>query len=266
MNKFENKVAVITGAATGIGYEIARQLVTEGASVVLNDVDAALAEESAQKIQAETGGICLPFAGDAGNVEAVYALVDFAVKKLGQIDIVIPNAGITLFGDFFSFTPESFQKVTNLNLQGAFFLTQAAAKQMKKQGTGGKVLLMSSTIGYQGFPFLTTYAMSKAALRMMAKSLVVELSPYHITINALAPGATLTERTLLEDEDYVATWSKLIPLNKIGSTQDMAKTALFLVSDDASHITGQTLLVDGGWTSVSPLPPPPIFMTQVAKQ
>jgi glucose 1-dehydrogenase len=245
--RFNNKVAVITGAGSGIGYEIARQLVHEGASVVLNDLDEKMACDAVCKIANETTGKIVSYSGNAGNVEFIYKLIDFAVNHFGKIDFVVANAGITLFGNFLDFSAESFQKVVNLNLQGSFFLTQAFAKQIQKQGNGGKVLLMSSNIGFQSYPNLSAYGMTKAGIKMLARTLVAELSPLGICINAVAPGATLTERTALEEEDYWASWSEVTPLNKIATTNDIAKTALFLLSEDASHITGQTIVVDGGW-------------------
>jgi glucose 1-dehydrogenase len=244
--RFTDKVVIITGAGTGIGYEIARQLVEESASVVLNDFDEGVARLACKKI----GGNCIPFVGDAGNVDFIYEMVDFTVQSFGKVDMVIANAGITLFGNFLEFTAESFQKVMNLNLQGSFFLTQAFAKQIQKQGNKGNVLLISSNIGFQAYPNLSAYAISKAGIRMMARNLISELSPLGIRINAIAPGATLTERTAQEEDDYWAVWSKITPLNQIATTHEIAKTALFLLSDDANHITGQTLVVDGGWEAV----------------
>lgn len=252
--KFLNKVAVITGAGKGIGFEIASELVHEGASVVLNDIDGKLAQKAATRLMLEGQGKCLPYIGDASDVKVISEMVSFSVEKFGQLDIAIANAGNTVFGDFFEFTVEEFQKVVHLNLQGSFFLVQQAARQMREQGKGGKILVVSSTIGFRAYPNLTIYSMTKSALHMMAKSLVLELSPYGININAIAPGATITERTLLETPDYENTWKDLIPLGKIARPIDIAKPALMLLSEDCNHVTGQTLIIDGGWTAASPYP------------
>jgi 3-oxoacyl-[acyl-carrier protein] reductase len=252
--KFNNRVAVITGAGKGIGFEIARQLVRQGASVVLNDIDEKIAKEAAIKLVLDGPGKCIPAPGDAGDYKYIQKLMRLTIENFGRVDIAVANAGNTLFGDFFEFRIEDFQKVVNLNLQGSFFLAQQAARQMRLQGQGGKILLMSSTIGLRAYPHLAIYSMTKAALHMMAKSLVLDLSPYNITINAIAPGATITERTLLEDPDYQNAWEELIPDGKTAMPSDVAKSALFLLSADASHITGQTLVIDGGWTAISPYP------------
>jgi glucose 1-dehydrogenase len=192
-------------------------------------------------------------AGDCSEVAFIQTLIDAGVRNFGSVDIVIANAGITLFGDFLEYKPEDFYNVMKVNLGGSFFLAQLAARQMKEQETGGRILFMSSVTGHQAHKNLAAYAMSKAALEMLAKNLVLELSPYKITVNAIAPGATSTERTK-SDPDYEKTWSRITPIGKPASIQDIASTALFLVSPEAGHITGQTLIVDGGWTSVSPSP------------
>lgn len=249
---FKGKTAIVTGAGQGIGLEICRRLVNSGANVVLNDIDAQLASDAVKGFESETGK-CIAFPGDSSNLEVIREMVAKTVSKFGQLNIVIANAGITLFGDFLTYPEESFFKVMKINLGGSFFLTQAAANQMKKQGGGGTILLMSSVTGHQAHKNLAAYAMSKAALEMMAKNLVLELSPLKININTIAPGATLTERTL-QDPDYIKVWQKLTPMGRPASVSDIAAAALFLVSDSAKHITGQSLIIDGGWTSVSPSP------------
>jgi NAD(P)-dependent dehydrogenase (short-subunit alcohol dehydrogenase family) len=140
-----------------------------------------------------------------------------------------------------------------VNLGGTFFLAQAAANQMKLQGTGGSLLFTSSVTGHQAHKDLAAYAMSKAALEMLAKNLVIELSQYKINVNTIAPGATLTERTL-NDPTYADIWSKLTPMGRPAYVEDISNAALFLVSEKARHITGQNVMVDGGWTCISPSP------------
>ncbi|MBS1576048.1 MAG: SDR family oxidoreductase [Bacteroidetes bacterium] len=249
---FDQQTAIVTGAGQGIGFEIARQLCANGASVVLNDIDPAYANEAAGKINKEKG-ICVAMPGDASDTSFIQSMVDTAIKKFGKLNIVVANAGITLFADFFEYTADAFNKVMQLNLGGSFFLAQSAAKQMKAQQSGGRILFMSSVVGHQAHKNLAAYAITKAGLEMLAKNLVVELSPYNITVNAIAPGATLTERTL-HDAEYEKTWSRITPIGKPATVNDIANAALFMVSPASGHITGQSLVIDGGWTSVSPSP------------
>jgi glucose 1-dehydrogenase len=249
---FKQKVVIITGAGQGIGLEIARQLAAQGAAVLLNDIDDTLAHKAVEQITAQ-GGICAACVGDISDVEFCQTIVNEAVKKFNQIDILIANAGVTLFGDFFDYEPAAFERVVAVNLRGTFFLTQAATRQMRAQQTCGRVLLMSSVTAHQAHQYLAAYSMTKAAIEMLAKNLVIELSPHNITINTVAPGATMTERTA-EDLDYFKTWAAITPLSRPATVQDIADAVLFLVSSQARHITGQSLIVDGGWTAISPTP------------
>jgi NAD(P)-dependent dehydrogenase (short-subunit alcohol dehydrogenase family) len=251
-DSFKGQVAIVTGAGQGIGFEICKQLASQGATVLLNDVDDSLTQSCVKKIKAD-GGNCIGLSGDASDVDFINEIVKQAVNTFGKLNIAIANAGITLYADFFEYTPDSFSKVMQLNLGGSFFLAQAAAKQMKQQGTGGSILFMSSVVGHQAHKNLAAYAITKAGLEMLAKNLVIELSPHNINVNAIAPGATLTERTL-HDADYEKTWSRITPIGKPATTNDIANAALFLVNPASRHITGQSLIVDGGWTSVSPSP------------
>lgn len=249
---FKGKTAIVTGAGQGIGLEICRKLCAAGVKVILNDVDATLAAEACRELT-DTGATCIAVPGDSSDLQIIAQLVDTAVSNFGKLDIAIANAGITLFGDFFDYTPEAFSRVMQVNLYGTFFLAQAAAKQMKAQNAGGRLLFMSSVTGHQAHRNLAAYGMTKAAVEMLARNLVIEVSKFGITVNCIAPGATATERTL-EDPQYEQTWSRITPTGRAGRVQDVANTALFLVSEEASQITGQTIVVDGGWSAVSPDP------------
>lgn len=252
-NRWQNQSAIITGAGIGIGFEIARQLAEKGVQVLLNDIHEPAAREAKDKIEAD-GGICEIIVGDSSELDCIQEMVQAVIRHFGQLDLVIANAGITTFGGFLDYQAQDFDRLMAVNLKGSFFLAQQAAKQMIEQKGGGRMLLMSSVTGHQAHPDLAAYGMTKAALQMLAKSLGVELAAHGITVNALSPGATLTERTLQLDPQFQEIWERITPNGKTASTADIAHAALFLLSPYSGHITGQTLVVDGGWTSVSPPP------------
>ncbi|XOV93905.1 MAG: SDR family NAD(P)-dependent oxidoreductase [Bacteroidota bacterium] len=252
MKSLAGKSAIVTGAGTGIGFEVCKQLVINGCHVILNDVEEDVANQAAEKLKGNPGK-CVPAVGDSSDIKTIKSFVNAAVTHFGKLDIAIANAGITSFGDFFSFKEDMFQRLLDVNLRGTFFLVQEASKYMKEHD-GGSIVMTSSVTGHQAVKNLSAYGMSKAAIEMLSKALVIDLSPHQININCVAPGATVTERTLLEEEDYEGTWSKLIPMNRACYPIDIANAIMFLASDEARQITGQTIVVDGGWTATSPLP------------
>jgi 3-oxoacyl-[acyl-carrier protein] reductase len=250
---FHQQVAIVSGAGKGIGFAMARQLALQGANVVLNDIDIDLAATASDAIKAE-GGSCEAFGGDISEIEIIEGIVKFTVDIFGKLDILLANAGITTYGDFLEYQPTSMQRLLQINLFGTFFLTQAATKQMVKQGHGGSILITSSVTGHAAHPFLAAYGMTKAGLDQLVKNLVIDLGPHKININTMVPGATLTERTLIEDPDYLEIWSRITPSGRPSTTDDIVNAALFLVSPASRQIMGQNLVIDGGWTSVG-VPP-----------
>jgi 3-oxoacyl-[acyl-carrier protein] reductase len=250
---FKDQVAVVTGAGEGIGLEIARRLALQGAAVLLNDIKAELAAQVAQDICTE-GGTCVGVGGDIGEVQVVRDLVNRAVTEFGRITIAVANAGLSLWDDFFDFKPEDFQRVLAVNLGGSFFLAQAAARQMRQQESGGRILFMSSVAGNQAIATSSVYAMTKKGLEMLARSLVSEVSAHGITVNVIAPGATVTPRTETAVPDYEPIWSQATPTGRPAYPSDIANAALFFLAPTADQITGQTLIVDGGWSATSPEP------------
>ncbi|MCI0712118.1 MAG: SDR family oxidoreductase [Chloroflexi bacterium] len=251
MKRFSDKKVVVTGAGQGIGFGICKAFAEEGATVALNDIDATLTQQAADAINTAVGEQrVFPYVGDAALPETVQNLIDAS----GTPDIVVANAGITKYAGFLECTPDTFDRVVNVNLRGTFFLAQAAALKMIASGKPGRIILMSSVVGLRAFPNFSVYSMTKAAVQMLAKSLALELGSYGITVNAISPGATLTERTQREDPQYAENWASVTISGRPGTVDDIVNAVLFLASPQASQITGHNLVVDGGWTLRSPLP------------
>ena len=235
------KKYIVTGAGQGIGHQIALQLMEEGHLVVMNDIDLSLLSGPYVK------------AGDVSSPQFIKELVAFAQTLPGELAGCVCNAGITTFGSFWDYSPESMKSLLDLNIQGTFFLIQEVAKAIRSAGNSGSIVVTSSVTGHQAHPDLAAYGMTKAALNQLVQNLVIDLSRVQIRINSVSPGATMTERTK-KDVNYLKEWSRLTPLGKPADVADIADAVCFFLSDKAKHITGQTLIVDGGWTSVSPPP------------
>lgn len=255
MFDFSGKRVLVTGAGEGIGVAMCEGFARAGAIVGLNDIDADLAERTAGEINQATGANRVhALACDVSDVDAVYAMVAQFVSNAGGLDVVVANAGITRYLPFLETGVEDFNHISGINLRGTFFTAQAGAKQMIQQGQGGRIILTSSVVGIQTHPNFSVYSMTKAGIRMMAKSLALELGHYGITVNAVSPGATLTPRVLQDDPAYETNWGGVSITGRASTVDDIASATLFLASDVSGQITGQTLVVDGGWTIQSPIP------------
>lgn len=247
-------MALVTGGSKGIGYALSLALGNAGAAVAVNyHTDQEGAQNAVEAVHA-IGGRAVAIRADISSVSDCRDMVAATVCELGQIDIAYCHAGITSWGGFLDYTEEAFDAVVGTNLKGTYFTAQTAAREMVRQGRGGRIIVTSSVTGNQAVQYLSAYAMTKGGVQMLVRNLVLELSPYNITVNALAPGAITNERNLEDDPEYETKWAGVVPLRRAGQPSDVVGAALFLASDSASWITGQTLIVDGGWTAYSPTP------------
>ena len=243
--KLEGKKALVTGASRGIGRAIALALAAEGADVVVNYAGSeAAAKAVAAEIEA-MGRKALVLQADISSNEAATAMLDAAVKEFGRIDILVNNAGITRDGLLMRMKEEDWDAVLTTNLKGVFNCTKAAVKYMMKQ-KAGRIVSISSGVGLVGKAGQANNPAAKAGVQGFTKSLAKEVAARGITVNAIAPGFIQTDMTAVLSEKVVEGMLNTIPLHKLGDPEDIAKAVVFLVSDDAKYITGQTLHVDGG--------------------
>ena len=243
--QIEGKVAFVTGASRGIGRAIALTLAEAGADVAVNYAgNAAAAEEVAAEIR-KMGRRALILQGDVSQTEAAAAMLDAVVAEFGRCDILVNNAGITRDGLLMRMKEEDWDAVLNTNLKGVFNCTKAALKYMMKQRSG-KIVNIASVVGIMGNAGQANYAAAKAGYIGFTKSVAKEVASRGITVNAVAPGLIATDMTSVLPDKVIEEMAAGIPLKRAGQPVDVAKAVLFLVSDDAAYITGQTLNVDGG--------------------
>lgn len=240
----EGKVAVVTGAAQGIGKNIALALAKKGAAVVISDVNIDRAEETAAEVRG-LGVKALAVACNVGSTDEVNTLFDRTVQEFGQVDIAVNNAGITRDGLLMRMKDEEWDAVININLKGVFLCSRAAVKLMAKRRTG-RIINIASIVGAMGNAGQINYAAAKAGVIGMTKTIAKEYAGRNITCNAVAPGFIDTAMTqALPDEVKQEMFSR-IPLGCFGKPEDVAAAVAFLASDDAAYITGQVLHVNGG--------------------
>ncbi|MBD2080195.1 glucose 1-dehydrogenase [Leptolyngbya sp. FACHB-17] len=251
--KLEGKVVLVTGSSQGIGQAIAIRLAQAGANIVINyRSHPEGAEETLSKVKA-AGGQCHMVDGftiqaDIGMIADVQRMVTDSVAHFGKLDVLVNNAGIENSADFWAVTEADYDAVMNVNLKGVFFTTQAFVKHLLETKQPGKVINISSVHEELPFPHFAAYCASKGGLKMLARNLSVELAPFGIMINNVAPGAIETpiNTKLLNDPEKLGALLKNIPLGRLGKPEDVASIVTFLASAESDYVTGTTLFVDGG--------------------
>lgn len=244
--RLKGKTAIVTGGAKGIGFGIARRYVAEGAAVVIADVDAEAGPRAAAQL-AGAGDLVRVFVTDVSRPEDVGRLVDQTVAAFGRVDILVNNAGIGIAGPFLDVSLELWDRTMAVNLTGAFLCGQAVGRVMVRQHSG-RIINIASINSFIAEPHVAHYAASKGGLVQLTKGMAVDLAPYNVLVNAIAPGPILTERSapvfaLPEQQAHL----KRVLLGHPGAPDDIAATAAFLASDDAAFIHGAVFVVDGGY-------------------
>ena len=248
--RLENKVALITGASSGIGKGIATEFVKQGAKVVINHYPNDKETAAAAEMVKELGENTLALPADVSKRDQVEKMFADAVAHFGRMDIVVSNAGIEKQVPFPDITDDDWHLIMSVNLYGSFVVSQTAVRQMIKQGDGGKMIFISSVHEDIPFPQHTIYCATKGAVRMMMRNMAVDLAPHHININNIAPGAIATpiNQAVLDNPQEKKNAISEIPWGRFGKPEEVAHVAVFLASADSDYVTGSTYYVDGGLT------------------
>ncbi len=246
--RLKDKVAIVTGAGRGIGKVIAQHLAEEGAAVVLNYFrSAAGAQETAEGI-VKAGGKAVAIYGDVSNISHAADLVDRTVAGFGRLDILVNNSGVDPTCPFLDVTEDFFHTVINTNLKGTYFSSQHAAREMRKSGTG-RIINIGSVHSQASMPGFSVYAASKGAIDALTRQLALDLSPFGITVNTIAPGAVEVEKFVADPAYDREGVNREIPLGRVGYPRDISGAVVFLASDDAAWMTGKVIIIDSGTLS-----------------
>ena len=245
MERFVGKAAIVTGASRGIGREIALLLAKEGARVAVNYSGSKDKADEVVKLIADAGGEAFAIQADVSDADSVKNMVDQTMERFGSIDILVNNAGITKDNLLMRMKDDEWDDVININLKGVFLCTKGVTRQMMRQ-RAGKIVNVASIVGVSGNPGQANYVAAKSGVIGFTKTVAQELASRNINVNAVAPGFITTDMTDALNEEVKNQMLSVIPLGKLGNPEDVAKTVLFLLSDDAAYITGQTIHVDGG--------------------
>jgi len=245
--RLREKVAIVTGATKGIGRACAEEFAREGARVVLAGRTVSLGEEAAEKIRAE-GGDAIFIPCDVSRRDDVERVLAETIAHYGRIDILLNNAGVNHRAEFLDVDEETFDRILTVNLKGYFLMGQAVARQMVEQGDGGVIINMSSIMAELALSDQAPYCASKGAIRQLTKAMALSLAPYNIRVNAIGPGPVLTElmQVVAHNKEAWHTVLSRTPIGRVADAHEIGRVAVFLASDDASYVFGQTVYVDGG--------------------
>lgn len=246
--RLHNKRALITGGSRGIGRAILEAFAMEGAHIAVNYYKDRENAADAVKFVESRGGRAIAVQGDVGKYDDIDRVVQESVDYLGGIDILVNNAGICWFMPFLEVTKEAWERTIGVDLTGTFYCSQQVARRMVKQGSGGRIINVTSIGSYQSNATQTHYCAAKGGQDLLSKGMAIELAEYGITVNNIAPGTILTDinTDFFREPGNLERYHDKIPLRRLGKPQDCGGAAVYLASDDASYVTGATILVDGG--------------------